>query len=129
LLGHSYGASALYRAAWRLPEVEVGHFIMLDPVPRWLWGQFQWTSYRLPSNVRAATCFYNPVSLPKSSPIRNVRGNAEYRNVKVTPWHASIPGDAEVQFRIMEIMRGTYEFCLRAAEGVVKVPPVVGRRM
>ena len=129
LVGHSYGASALFRAVWRLREVEVGHFIMLDPVPRWLWGQFQWSAYRLPENVRAATCFYNPVSLPKSSPIRNVRGNAGYRNVVVRPWHAAIPGDAEVQRGMMEIIAEAHAgwgagHATLAGEQV-KVPPVV----
>jgi pimeloyl-ACP methyl ester carboxylesterase len=128
LLGHSYGASALFRAARQLRgKVVVDHFIMLDPVPRWLWGQFQWTSYRLPQNVKAATCLYNPVSLPKSSPIRNVRGNGMYRNVKVTARHAAIPGDAVVQFCIMEIIRATdmwYGPYGSSPNDVVKVPPV-----
>ena len=115
LLGHSYGASALFRAVRQLRgKVVVDHFIMLDPVPRWLWGQFQWSAYQIPRNVRAATCLYNPVSLPKSSPIRNVRRNGgdrnfgAYRNIKVTPWHASIPGDAEVQREIMGVIEATH---------------------
>jgi pimeloyl-ACP methyl ester carboxylesterase len=118
LLGHSYGASALVRAAARAP-VGIDHLIMLDPVPRWLWGQFQWSSYTLPRNVKAATCLYNPFSLPKSSPIRG--GIQNFRNIKVSPFHASIPGDEDVQRQVLEII----EKVNRQADEVVKVPPVV----
>jgi pimeloyl-ACP methyl ester carboxylesterase len=117
LLGHSYGASALVRAARRLEPLPIDHLIMLDPVPRWLWGQFQWTSYRLPPNVRAATCLYNPWSLPKSSPIRG--RHPAYRNVTVSPLHASIPGDANVQSQVMAIIPR------HMAAGAVRVPPVI----
>ena len=139
LLGHSYGASALYRAVRQLRgKVVVDHFILLDPVPRWLWGQFQWSAYELPWNVRAATCLYNPVSLPKSSPIRNVRRQnaidrdiGSYRNIKVTPWHASIPGDAEVQKEILGLIEATHADWEAGMQerwlSEVKVPPVVVR--
>jgi len=103
LLGHSYGASALVRAARRVAGISIDHLILLDPVPRWLWGQFQWFSYKLPANVRRATCLYNPWSLPKSSPIRNA--GTPYRNVRVPPLHASIPGDSAVQEQILAIIR------------------------
>jgi pimeloyl-ACP methyl ester carboxylesterase len=138
LLGHSYGASALFRAARKLPRVAIDHFIMLDPVPRWLWWQFQWTCYRLPRNVRAATCLYNPISLPKSSPIRSLRGGA-YRNVTVSPWHASIPGDAGVQAEVFNIIAATGASACGhppakapaaiapGSRETVKVPPVVVR--
>lgn len=119
LLGHSYGASALVRAARRVHPLVVDHLIMLDPVPRWLWGMFQWTSYRLPTNVRAATCLYNPWSLPKSSPIRG--RNPAYKNVTVSPLHAAIPGDAAVQQQVMSIIAG-----VMAAPGEIRVPPVIG---
>jgi pimeloyl-ACP methyl ester carboxylesterase len=130
-LGHSYGASALFRAARQLAGVSIDHFIMLDPVPRWLWGQFQWSCYHLPGNVRAATCLYNPISLPKSSPIRASRGGG-FRNITVSPWHASIPGDSDVQVHILEIIRATFEGrCRTAGPGgehePVKVPPVVAK--
>jgi pimeloyl-ACP methyl ester carboxylesterase len=118
LLGHSYGASALVRASRQLDPMAIDHLIMLDPVPRWLWGQFQWTSYRLPENVKAATCLYNPWSLPKSSPIRG--RHPAYRNETVSPLHASIPGNPGVQLRVLEIIRG-----LMAKGGGVKVPPVL----
>ena len=51
---------------------------------------------------------YNPVSLPKSSPIRNVGTDGAYRNIKVTPSHASIPGDGAVQRRILGIIEATH---------------------
>jgi pimeloyl-ACP methyl ester carboxylesterase len=128
LLGHSYGASALFRAAQRAPGVVVDHLILLDPVPRWLWGQFQWGCYHVPGNVREATCIYNPWSLPKSSPIRSAPGR--FRNIKVSPGHASIPGDGEVQRHILEVIQQTWQASRPAAPQVqavqaVKVPPVV----
>jgi pimeloyl-ACP methyl ester carboxylesterase len=102
LLGHSYGGSALVRAAAKTPDVSIDHLILLDPVPRWLWGQFQLTSYRLSPNIKAATCLYNPWSLPKSSPIRG--GIARFQNIHVSPLHASIPGDPAVQSQVLAII-------------------------
>ena len=125
LLGHSYGASALVRAAERIPSITIDHLILLDPVPRWLWGQFQWSCWHLPRNVKAATCIYNPWSLPKSSPIRG--GFEQFRNIEVSPLHASIPGDPEVQGYILEIIER--ECATSPATPPppkeVKVPPVV----
>ena len=92
-------------------------------LPRWLWGQFQWTSYHVPRNVKAATCIYNPWSLPKSSPIRG--GITRFRNVTVSPLHASIPGDSEVQGMVLEIIGRECAAVPAAAEEEVKVPPVV----
>ena len=124
LLGHSYGASALFRAAHKMPGVVIDHLIMLDPVPRWLWGQFQWWCYKLPANVKAATCIYNPWSLPKSSPIRG--GIRQFRNIKVTPLHASIPGNAEVQGHILEIIHAAHQAAVQPAAPIaVPARPVV----
>lgn len=115
LVGHSYGGAALVRAARLLPTVTVDHLILLDPVPRWAWGQVQWDAWWLTANVRAATCIYNPRCLPWSVPI--VGGCERFDNVRVNAGHSKIPADPAVQAQIVELIRQSMAACQVNAAG------------
>ena len=102
LLGQSYGAAALVRATHRLPEIPIAHLILLDPVPRWAWGQFQWSAFHLPPAIRRATNIRNPIGLPIPAPIRSAA--CPYRNLHSFRFHPNIPADAKVQRHILQIL-------------------------
>ena len=102
LLGHSYGAAALVRAASMLPQLRIDHLIMLDPVPNWNWRQYQWKGFWLTPNISSATNIYRPGFFLWTAPICG--GCERFQNIRVKPRHSEIPGDPDVQKRIIEII-------------------------
>jgi pimeloyl-ACP methyl ester carboxylesterase len=84
VVAHSYGAAAIIRAAAKLQkEMSFARLILVDPVPRWLWGQWQWSSWTLSDNIMTATAFFqNNQVVPRSCLIQNLR--AGWNNVDLT---------------------------------------------
>ena len=66
LLAHSYGNAAIYYALRNTSpdDLQIAHWLMLDPVPRWMWGQNPWNCWKIPNNVLWATNYNRPAILP-----------------------------------------------------------------
>jgi len=81
---HSYAAAGAIKAIKRLQkQMSIFKLIAIDGVPRWLDGQWQWSSWHLPDNIMFATAYYqNNQTAPRSCLIRNLRPG--WNNVDLT---------------------------------------------
>ena len=84
LVVHSYAMAKASKAIKRLQkQMSIFKLITVDGVPRWLDGQWQWSSWNLSDNVMFATAYFqNNQTAPRSCLIRNLRRG--WNNVDLT---------------------------------------------
>jgi hypothetical protein len=114
--GYSYGGSKAIYAAFELAKlnITIERFAVLDPVPRWLRGQFQnfpifgSGSFGIPTNIPEALCLYNARGWLHGLPLRE-NGRTLLVNWPVdflAANHTELPGIERLQQAMCEFLTG-----------------------